>query len=443
MERTEFIGELVADNVVNFSGHVLLEIDSTGKIKGEMQTGLWVPMDALSASEFRITGSIKGKTGIRLESCRATHFEWKASNSGVMWFTAASLHKQNSSTGQPNPQEITVLVYQLTNLVFSGVETTVLPNGSFVRDRLRFTSENLNCTLMQVAGYSELMKELRRTKGSAITALLEISPTGQNQLLDVSEVDDHADAICELLSFATKNTVFWVERKKLANDKIIGAKARSIGKIRPIVTGWSLIPDFVHVSKQHRPELLNFLQQVSAKYASQLRREGLGLAISWLIDSEHQTHIEMKYLAAFIAIEHLRSKFLRKQSPFISVDWHKQLNKTLGIELLEVVEKHLQTPLRNEQKSGLINALRSANSASISQQLESLCNQLGVTGFRKDMATLRNSIVHTGQYSFQELNSIDLYYKLSRILDLCVLKLLEFDGFYHHHETRWRATPVS
>ena len=172
--------------------------------------------------------------------------------------------------------------------------------------------------------------------------------------------------------------------------------------------------------------------------------QGLGSVIAWILDSEHQPTIDMKYVADFIAIERLRTKFLDRAfiSAPIVVDWQKRIEEGLGDRILNVVEETVGT-LNEQQRRLIISRLRSANTPPVALELEALCGQLKVVGFDKEMGELRSKLVHTGGYGdFEFPEAVKLYRELSHIVGVCVLRLLEFDGFYHHWATEWKPTPL-
>jgi hypothetical protein len=251
--------------------------------------------------------------------------------------------------------------------------------------------------------------------------------------------DTCADALCELLSLATKNTVYWVRRVgRDENGSETCDYFRSIGKARDFHSGWSLIPDWVAMPEGHlRAELAYFLGSVATNYVQQLR-QGLQLPIAWILDAEHQSTVDMMYLAEFIAIERLRVSFLPlKGLAVIREDWQKLLNEGVSQEVIAAVERHVGK-LTEQQVAALVSKLRAANNPAAATELEALCRHLGVVGFERDMGELRNRLVHTGTYGgFEMPDAISLYYKLSHLVDRCVLKILRYDGYYHHHETQW------
>jgi hypothetical protein len=153
----------------------------------------------------------------------------------------------------------------------------------------------------------------------------------------------------------------------------------------------------------------------------------------------------MKYLAVFIAIERLRTKFLNRAAVPVAIatDWNERISQGLGDKILNVIETTLGT-LNEQQRRLIISRVRSANSPPVALELEALCGQLNVVGFDKEMGELRSKLVHTGGYGdFEFPEAVTLYRKLSHIVDVCVLRLLGFDGFYHHWATDWKPTPLN
>ena len=45
-----------------------------------------------------------------------------------------------------------------------------------------------------------------------------------------------------------------------------------------------------------------------------------------------------------------------------------------------------------------------------------------------------------GDFDFPD--AITLYFKLSHLIDVCVLKLLGYDGYYQHKDTDWIPTEL-
>jgi hypothetical protein len=333
-------------------------------------------------------------------------------------------------------------IYGLTNLEFEGPEVTTLPNGSWRRDRLTFPYKNLICCLQQAADYKQIIDLLGKEHGAAITAHLTI--TGDH-CLPIVAVDELADAVCELLAFVTKNTVFWVEREIDSPSKGEPSHLRRSlgGRARNFHSGWSIINDVVITETGHRAELQMFLSAVFERYFDILRSK-LKTPLIWINESEHHSFVDLRFISLFIGIERLRIEFLPKPAiNNIHADWQRLLDGQLALDILGLIEGRTGT-LTEDQKRSLISKLRSADTPSAAELLDELCRALGVTGLERDMGILRNKLTHTASYgSFDFSKVIDLQYKLSHVVDLCVLKILEYGGFYCHKNTGWRNIRLS
>jgi hypothetical protein len=100
---------------------------------------------------------------------------------------------------------------------------------------------------------------------------------------------------------------------------------------------------------------------------------------------------------------------------------------------------HRAGALSDEQKRALISKLRSANTPSAPVLLDELCLGLGVNGLERYMGVLRNRLTHSASYgNFDFSKVIDLQYKLSHVVDVCVLKILGYDGYYCQKNAAWR-----
>src|SRR5260370_569411 len=186
-------------------------------------------------------------------------------------------------------------VYSLTNLEFDGPDVTKYPDGSWRRDTLTFTYRNLSCQLKQAAEYKEIIDQLSEEHSAGVTAHLTITGDGD---LSLATADELADAACELLAFATKNTVYWVERE--ITPALEGAPhllRRSLGgRARNFHSGWSIIHDLVITENGHRPELQMFLSSVFERYVDVLRRK-LQAPLTWINESEHVGFVDLRFIA--------------------------------------------------------------------------------------------------------------------------------------------------
>lgn len=181
-----------------------------------------------------------------------------------------------------------------------------------------------------------------------------------------------------------------------------------------------------------------FLGTVFERYHDSLRNK-LKLPLLWIIEAEHYGFVDLQYMCLYIAIERLRIDFLsKKANEFMHADWQALLDDELGLGILRVVEERIGT-LVAEQKRALMSKLRGANAPPAAILLEELCSELGVVGLEKEMGVLRNKLTHTAFYGdFDFPKVLDLHVKLSHVVDVCVLKILGYDGYYCNRATAWR-----
>ena len=51
--------------------------------------------------------------------------------------------------------------------------------------------------------------------------------------------------------------------------------------------------------------------------------------------------------------------------------------------------------------------------------------------------------MHAGDLAeFNFADALELYWELSHVLDVCLLKALGFDGYYHHVRTKWQERSI-
>jgi hypothetical protein len=443
MDKFSFTGDLIfKEGPPIHDCEVSGTIAANGSVNGVVviTRGQILGPQLLHSSSFDIQGTAENTVKVAISAAHGSNL--KIENSGCSFsFRARSVQEIPYATTPSHPVRV---LYELTNLEFMGLEITERRDSQHVslrRDRLRFLCGDCSCELQQIEDYDAVIEQLRTGGGSGVTYTLAVESLS-GQVLEDTKTDPFADAVCELLSLASKNSVRWVRRTSFAATRVeIQSTTRSVGKLSSFQSGWSLIPDWVATEdRSARHELSYFLGSVTALYVQNVREQGLGLAIAWMLDSEHQSTIDMKFVAAFIAIERLRTKFLDRAALPASIvsDWNERIDAGLGSRILSVV-KETCGALNEQQMRLIISRIRSANTPPAALELEALCRQLKVVGFDKEMTELRNKLVHTGGYGdFQFPDAIELYRKLSHIVDVCILRLLEFDGFYNHWATDWK-----
>ncbi len=166
-------------------------------------------------------------------------------------------------------------------------------------------------------GYRELINELSRTHGAGITATLALETEHERTQ---EQMDELADAVCELLAFATTYEVFWAKREIFdENGALVSGHGRSLGaRVRDFHESWSILHDVVITKDNgHRDELQIFLQTVLERYFDTLRTK-LKLPLMWIAEAEHFGFVDFNFTTLFIAMERLKSEFApKKKQDFI------------------------------------------------------------------------------------------------------------------------------
>jgi hypothetical protein len=332
-------------------------------------------------------------------------------------------------------------VYSLTNLEFRGTRRTNYEGGGWSFDILDFVYKDVRCELRQIPGYKEVIQELTENNGGAVTATLTLEG---DLVRTQDEMDALADSICDLLAFATKNEVFWSGRVVFGqNETELSRYRRSLGgRVRDFHSGWAIINDTVMTETGHRDELQLFLIATVERYHDSLRQR-LRTALLWITEAEHYGFVDLQFMCLYIAIERLRIDFLStKVKDYIHPNWQAMLDGELANDIVRVVREKTGS-LEREQERLLISKLRGANTPPAPVLLDELCKELGIVGLEKEMGILRNKLTHTATYGdFDFPKVLDLHVKLSHVVDVCVLRILNYDGYYCHRATGWRSVRV-
>ncbi len=340
-------------------------------------------------------------------------------------------------SGRPRNSGLSVFRYELANCVFRlGSHLTEFPNGGWSRNAIEINADAAALRIVKIDTYDEVVKELEARKEGGVTAILEVTgPTDQ------PSCDAWATAVCNLLCFATKNTVRWISR-----EGYLGDNRSEIEYFSPAVyqirTLRSLIPD-MPTSGEH--PLHVFLQLAVPRYSSLDDAFGLTSTIGWLLEAEFSMPIQPKFVLAFIAIERLRSRLLKgAEGPkaLLSSDFGEKIDGALGAQLVAAIDAAVG-PLEEDTKSVLVKKLKSLNQPTIAASLDALCEHFGIAAATKKIFQLRNRLTHAGDLGdFDFPEALDLYIELSHILDICILKALGYVGIYHHHGTGWQERRV-
>jgi hypothetical protein len=336
---------------------------------------------------------------------------------------------RNAHTRKPDEFD-----YRLANCVFAVGSHSTSYDHRFSRDALELNVDGVKLRATKLESYQKVVELAKQAKTAAVTANLLISGATSK-----AEADILANAFCELLSFATKNSVRWLSRESAADA---GTETEFMSpQVFPLRTSWSLIPD---ISGDGRLQLYDFLATALPKYRDLKDRLGLPETIGWLLDSEMTSAIQPKFLLAFAAIERLRSRILKgiKAPALISPEFNELIDLELGDQIINLISNALGT-LDDSTTVIVRKKLKDLNRPPISASLDALCEHFGIKASTKKMSHLRSRLIHAGDSEgFEFQDALQLYWELSQVLDVCILKGLGFRGSYHHVRTNWKERSI-
>lgn len=340
--------------------------------------------------------------------------------------------------GIPRERDAAISRYQLTNCVFSmGSHLTKYPRGGGSWNAIEVNTGTSVLRIVKIDSYDETLRELEAQNAGGVTAILEVSgPT------DAASCDGWATAVCNLLAFATKNTVRWISRERSSGDdrSEIEYYSRAVYQVRPLR---SIIPDMPSAG---RHPLHTFLQLTVPRYAALDEEIGLNSTLGWLLEAEFSMPVQPKFVLAFIAIERLLTRLLRGQAAakvFLSPDFPDKIDGELGAKLVAAIDSAVG-PLDQETRSVLPKKLKDLNRPTIAASIDALCRHFRIAAPANQMSRLRNRLTHAGDLGdFDFPGALELYVELSHILDICLLKALGYSGAYRHWATGWEDRTLS
>jgi hypothetical protein len=321
--------------------------------------------------------------------------------------------------GIPRKRHASISRYQLANCVFAmGSHQTKYPRGGGSWNAIETKTDDAVLRIVKIDAYDQALRELQAQKRGGVTAILEVSSS-----TDSTARDRLATAVCNLLCFATKNTVRWISREQSSGDERseIEYFSPAVYEVRELR---SLIPA-IPSSGLHPLHL--FLQSTLLNYSALDEQLGLESTFGWLIEAEFSMPIQPKFILAFIAIERLSTRLLKGKGVakvFLSPNFPDKIDGPLGTQLVGAIDSAVG-PLDEETRTVLPKKLKELNRPTIAACVDALCKEFDIVASTTQMTRLRNRLTHAGdlgEFDFRE--ALDLYVELSHILDVCILKAL-------------------
>ena len=240
--------------------------------------------------------------------------------------------------------------------------------------------------------------------------------------LSSSLFDFFANSFCELLSFATRNTISWIKYEDFIEDNQCQLEYFITRRLFPYRFE-PLIEDC---------DLLNFLNQTLPTYLTKLEEWQITRVIALLMDGLKHDLTDVKFMLTFMALVRLRTKIQKEMhlsKNVISESFITLIEKDLGINIINLIDNFIPN-LNDKQKEIIIKQLRSADNPTEFDEMTAFCKNLNVSGFSKDMIRYRNDLIHVGRppKTFSEEKKHELYIEIAKILDQCLLRVLHYQG---------------
>jgi len=309
----------------------------------------------------------------------------------------------------------TEIHYYITNLEFIGCEKTIYSKGGWKLDHFSVNFDGYTFNIKQVEKYKEIIEHLKKNKTNAITAEIIVKA-------DLNEKDKLYPIvanICDLLSFATSNSVVPITEEHLSNGKFVWSKTTSM-RVDNFRSGDQLIP---HLP----PEAIREFTIKTYPNYSKLKEElGLNVLLDYYLLMKSNPILDVRCLLGFILLEclanHAQEFYAKNGNPIersMKKNKIKQLNKilpkshNLSKKTINKIIEEFVYPFPPLQDS-----------------IKRLMDEFGMKYKKKEAEIwkLRKEFIHKGMYPKNTENHVQIYRNIVHFIDRLVLHILKYDG---------------
>lgn len=311
------------------------------------------------------------------------------------------------------------LHFGIVNFEFIGTEITQKSKFEYYRDELKLNVDNREIIFRQLGNYKKIVEYLVSSHGIDVTSEAIVRITKADTL---DNVIDLINNMCTLLSYARGTYINWLyyDVYSLRNKQVVRTYCQN-SYTRPFNGATPVINKFPPNDTKY------FVEKCYKKYKKYKITSGFNLAIEFCVESKALIWLEQKYLAAFLTLEVLNDsnigrKFIMKMNEF------KKLQKSI----IQLVNSH---PTDNAIKNAMRKKVIEINRYPLKMCLDKLLANLTIDATKfnlKRIIKLRNNIVHQGSFAEANIDHYQDYLKLMNLLDSIILKLMEYNGFYHN-----------
>ena len=309
----------------------------------------------------------------------------------------------------------TEIHYYITNFDFVGCEKTIYPKGGWKLDHFSVNLEGFTFVIKQLEKHKEIIEYLRKNKTSAITAEIVVKA----DLKEKDKLYSIVTEICEILSFATGNTVVPITEEHYSSEKFVCSQSKSM-RVEDFRGGDQVIP---HLP----PEVIrNFTVKVYPQYKKLKQKLGLNIILDYYLLMKSNPVLDVKCLLGYILLEclsnHAQEFYLKEGKPI-----ENNLKKSKIKKLDKILPK--SSRLSKKTKEKIIEEF-GYSYPTLQDSIKRLMDDYGMKYKKKEaeMWGLRKEFIHKGMYPKGTTNQVQIYKNITHFIDRLLLHILKYDG---------------
>jgi len=323
----------------------------------------------------------------------------------------------------------TEIHYYITNFEFMGCEKTIYPKGGWSLDHFSFSLEGHTFNIKQVENYKEVIEYLKKTKTKSITAEIIVKA----DLKDKDKLYTIITNICDILSFATGNSIVPIKEEHLSNGKFVWSQTTSM-IVDDFKSGNKLIP---HIPFEVMRE---FTIKAYPNYTKLKEDLGLNILLNYYLLMKSSPILDVKCLLGFILLEclsnHAQEFYAKNGKPI-----ENSIKKSRIRQLNKILPK--SNNLSKKTKDKIIEEFV-YSFPSLQDSIKRIMNEFGMKYKKKEAEIwkLRKGFIHKGMYPKNTKNHIQIYRTIVHFIDRLILYILNYDGEFLNIANGYRIEKI-
>lgn len=288
---------------------------------------------------------------------------------------------------------MTTLIAYVANCLIAGDEITHHPDGSWIRDVVRFKCNKWEFKFRQHRNV--VQREIEPLKGTLCeTSTVEVEGVSQNQ---VDKVLKTLENICWLLSFACQSNILCYGHEFKAT-KHFKSVSGSTNYFRPPIE----INDGTAVK--------SFIEQTYPIFHKLNKRRKLSVIFDYLVQADKLNQpSEIRLLLLFVTLESLKDTYA----------------KEFG---LPYIDGFYRKPPKKQGKKG--------DTYKFDELLNMMMRSANMHRSLKQVVALRNEIIHSGLSRKSHSQQWRMYERIQDIIREYLIRVLEYDGKFFTYSSR-------